>query len=95
MGSGDINAYHKDLKLPLLVRRACVPTKRADHEPGEWNRFVITMIGDRVSVVLNGEKVIDQAQLPEVPRQGRLALQNHTDPVEFRNLFIKQMPGSR
>lgn len=91
MGSGDINDYHKDATLPLEIRRACVPTKKADHPPGQWNRFVITMRGERLSVVLNGEQVIDGAQLPGVPARGRIALQNHNDPVEFRNLFIKKL----
>ena len=91
MGSGDINSYHKDLKLPLEIRRACMPKKNADNKLGEWNRFVITMINDRVTVVLNGETVIDRAELPDVPPRGALALQNHGDPVEFRNLLIKEL----
>ncbi len=91
MGSGDINSYHKDLKLSAKIRRACVPSENADKPFGQWNRFVITMVGDRVSVVLNGRKVIDNALLPEVPRTGAIALQNHTDPVEFRNLYIKEL----
>jgi hypothetical protein len=89
MGSGDINSYHKDMSLPVEIRRACVPKTKADNEPGEWNRFVITMIGERVTVVLNGETVIENAELPDVPARGALALQNHTDPVEFRNLHLK------
>ena len=91
MGSGDINDYHKDLKLPPEIRRACVPSKNADKPFGQWNRFVITMIKDRVTLVLNGETVIDKAQLPDVPPRGALALQNHGDPVEFRNLFLKDL----
>lgn len=89
MGSGDINDYHKDAKLPPEIRRACVPRQKADAPSGQWNRFVITMRGDRVTVVLNGQTVIDKAQLPGVPARGRLGLQYHGDPVEFRNLFIK------
>jgi len=91
MGSGDINSYHKDLSLPPEIRRACMPKKKADNKPGEWNRFVITMVKDRVTVVLNGETVIDRARLPGVPARGALALQNHGDPVEFRNLLIKEL----
>jgi hypothetical protein len=90
MGSGDINEYHKNLKLSPEIRRACMPLKHADKPLGEWNRFVITMKGDRVTVVLNGEKVIDNAELPGVPARGPIALQNHGDPVEFRNLYIKE-----
>ncbi len=91
MGSGDINDYHKDAKLPVAIRQACVPRKHADRPFGEWNRFVITMRGDQVTVVLNGELVIDRATLPGVPARGRIALQNHNDPVEFRNVFIKEL----
>ena len=93
MGSGDINALHKDATLPIEVRRACVPAKRADAPFGQWNRFVITLRGDRVSVVLNSERVIDQAPLPKVPAKGPLGLQNHGDPVEFRNLYLKEPGG--
>ena len=92
MGSGDINSYHKDAKLPVEIRRACVPKANADNPPGEWNRFRITIEGDRVTVVLNGQTVIDSAELPGVAEKGPIALQNHGDPIEFRNLFLKSLP---
>lgn len=92
MGSGDINPYHKDADLPTAVRRACLPNTRADHPPGRWNRFVITVREDRVSVVLNGQTVIEEAQLPGVADRGPIGLQNHGDPIEFRNLFLKPLP---
>lgn len=91
MGSGDINDYHKDAKLSAEIRRACMPKKKADAPLGQWNRFVITMRGDRVTVVLNGETVIERATLPGVPARGPVGLQDHNDPVEFRNLFLKTL----
>lgn len=39
------------------------PTKRMDRPLGEWNSFKITMIGERVTIVFNGEKVVDHAPL--------------------------------
>jgi hypothetical protein len=92
MGSGDINSYHKDASLPEAIRRATMPRLRADNPPGQWNRFVITMRGDRVTVVLNNKTVIDRAVLPGVADRGPIGLQNHGDPIEFRNLFIKPLP---
>jgi hypothetical protein len=92
MGSGDINDYHKDQALPAAIRTACMPRTRADAPLGQWNRFVITMQGDRINVALNGETVIDRAELPGVPPRGPIALQDHSDPVEFRNIFIKELP---
>lgn len=35
------------------------PSKNAVKPPGEWNRYQITCRGSRISVVLNGEPVID------------------------------------
>jgi len=91
MGSGDINDLHKDATLSEAIRRACLPKQRADAPFGQWNRFVITLRGNRVTVVLNGALVIDRAELPSVPPRGPLGLQNHGDPVEFRNLFLKEL----
>ena len=35
------------------------PTKSAVKKPGEWNRYTITCLGQKISVVLNGERVTD------------------------------------
>ncbi len=39
------------------------PSKKMDKPLGEWNSFKITMIGERVTVVFNGETVVDNAVL--------------------------------
>ena len=91
LGSGEINGYRTDRNLPPEIRQACIPSKRVDRPFGEWNRFDILMRGDRVTVVLNGVRVIDGARLPGVPEAGPIALQHHGDPVEFRNLFVRRL----
>jgi hypothetical protein len=35
------------------------PTKSAVKKPGEWNRFTITCLGQKITVALNGEKVTE------------------------------------
>ncbi len=35
------------------------PTKSAVKKPGEWNRYTITCLGKKITVVLNGEKVTE------------------------------------
>lgn len=92
MGSGDINELHKDAKLPADLRRAMLPKVHADAPFGKWNRFFITLRGDRVTVVLNDQTVIDNALLPDIPAEGPIALQYHRDSVEFTNLFIRELP---
>ena len=102
IGSGEVYGYRTDAKMPPEVRAGVTPKKRMDKPRGEWNRFEITMKGDRLWVKLNGEEVITDAQLPNVPPSGPLALQHHgsfnkktgewTGPpalVQYRNIYIK------
>ena len=35
------------------------PTKSVVKKPGEWNRFTITCLGQKITVVLNGERVTE------------------------------------
>lgn len=91
IGSGDIRGYRVDKSLPMEVRTACTPKVNADAKPGQWNRFFITMKGDRCTVVLNEQTIIENAQLPGVAEEGPIALQYHHDEIEFANVFIKEL----
>jgi hypothetical protein len=102
IGSGEVYGYRMDEELPQAVRAGVTPKANADKDVGEWNAFEITMKGDRLTVVLNGITVIENAQLPGVPARGRIALQHHgqkkdgvwTGPpslVQFRNISIKEL----
>jgi len=92
IGSGEIWGYRTDQSQPPEVRRGATPLVNADKPPGQWNTFEVTMKGDRVTVKLNGKLVIDNAQLPGIKDEGAIALQHHTDPVQFRNIYIKRLP---
>jgi hypothetical protein len=91
VGSGEVWSYRMDKKMPAEVRAAVTPKVKADKKPGQWNRFIITMKGDRVTVRLNGQTVIENAQLPGVPARGPIALQHHGDPIEFANIFVREL----
>ncbi|HEX4613207.1 MAG TPA: DUF1080 domain-containing protein [Urbifossiella sp.] len=77
-----------------------IPLKKADRPVGEWNTFHITMVGDKVTVKLNGELVVDRAALPNywfrdkpLPAAGPIELQFHGDPLWFRNISVKELPN--
>jgi Domain of Unknown Function (DUF1080) len=102
IGSGEVYGYRMDAKMPPEVRAGVTPKANADRDIGQWNEFEITMRGDRLTVVLNGITVLDNAQLPGVPARGPLALQHHgqkkdgvwTGPpslVQFRNISIREL----
>jgi hypothetical protein len=91
LGSGEINGYRTDRKMRESVRRACIPIKNADRPLGEWNVFLITLKGDRMTVDTNGERVINDAELPNLPKSGPIGLQHHGDPAQFRQLWVKPL----
>jgi hypothetical protein len=79
------------------------PLKKADKAPGEWNTFHIIMKGNNVTVFLNGEKVVDDAELKniwgkEVPAKGPIELQQHyrndgkPGKIWFKNIYVKELP---
>jgi hypothetical protein len=76
-----------------------IPLKKADKPLGEWNRFRIIMVGEEVTVYLNGELVVDKAKLPNywekgkpLPEKGPIELQYHGDPLWFKNIYVKELP---
>ena len=74
------------------------PSKVADNKLGEWNSFYIKMVGDRVTVVLNGEKVVDDVILENywdrnqpIPMMEQIELQAHGSKVYYRNIYVKEL----
>lgn len=80
-------------------QKACSKAlKIADRPIGDWNRFHIIMRGDKVTVWLNGECVVDNVVLEnywdrKIPAfaRGQIELQCHGDPIEWRNIFIREL----
>lgn len=103
IGSGEVYGYRIDGSMPPEVRAGVTPVTAADNDIGEWNRFVITMKGERLTVVLNDITIIEDVRLPGAPERGPFALQHHgrknaagewaSSPslVQFRNIFIREL----
>jgi hypothetical protein len=73
------------------------PTHNAVKPAGEWNTVQITLIGRFVTVVLNGETVIDKQEIPGITggaldcaegEPGPIFLQGDHGPVTFRKLTL-------
>lgn len=91
VGSGEVYGYRTDGNQPQEVRAGVTPKASADNPIGEWNRFVITIKGDLLTVVLNGLVVIEEAKLPGLPAEGPLALQHHGSKLEFANIWVRKL----
>jgi hypothetical protein len=94
VGSGEVYGYRTDPSQTAQVRAGVTPSENADAPPGKWNRMKIKMQGDRLTVVLNGKTVLDNARLPGVPADGPIALQHHGAPIEFANIYMRELPPS-
>jgi len=73
-----------------------VPPKKNTAKPaGEWNKFVITVQGNSLKVVLNGETVnevdLSEGRLGERPKRGAIGFQDHGLPLWLRNIRIRPL----
>ncbi|MFC2107233.1 DUF1080 domain-containing protein [Bacteroidota bacterium] len=102
IGSGEVYGYRSDGSMSDEVRAGVTPKTNADNNIGEWNKFKITMKGNKLSVELNGKLVLENAKLPGVPKSGKIALQHHGHKVDgrwagppslvqFKNIYIKEL----
>ncbi|HSV74957.1 MAG TPA: DUF1080 domain-containing protein [Chthonomonadales bacterium] len=79
-------------------RNPSAPTMRADNPPGEWNRFRILMLGEKVTVWLNGRLVVHNVTMenfwdrtiPIFPT-GQIELQHHGSQLWFKNIYIREI----
>jgi len=91
VGSGEVYGYRTDAAQSAEVKAAVTPKVKADRPLGEWNRTMITLKGDRLTVSLNGRVVIENAQLPEIPAKGPIGFQHHGQAIDFTNVWIKEL----
>ncbi len=89
VGSGGLYNNQKERSTPLAL---------ADNPVGEWNTFYIKMIGDRVTVHLNGVLVVDNVvlenywdrTLPAFSEEA-IELQAHGTDLAFRNIYVREL----
>jgi hypothetical protein len=76
------------------------PLVRADKPAGEWNKFRIIMVGERCTIYLNDQLVVNHARLynfwdkkAPLPLKAPILLQTHPPEKEirWRNIFIREI----
>jgi hypothetical protein len=81
------------------VIRTQGPSKNMVKPAGEWNRYVITLQGSQLTVVLNGEQIIDldlsKTAMKDRPAKGHISFQDEGKPVWYRNVRLKELEKAR
>jgi putative membrane-bound dehydrogenase-like protein len=90
VGSGEFWEYRTDPASTPAQRRAFTPSKAADRPIGDWNTMRLRVAGNRVTVEVNGETVIRDAEMHGLPAKGPIGLQHEHGPIEFRNVFVRE-----
>ena len=92
LGSGGLWNNKRSRNVPLVL---------ADNKPGEWNTFFIRMVGNKVTIWLNGKLIVDRVVLENywdktgltpVFREDQIELQHHGSELFFKNLYIRELP---
>ncbi|MCC6446802.1 MAG: DUF1080 domain-containing protein [Armatimonadetes bacterium] len=90
VGSGGLYNNQKNPSQPLV---------KADSPPGQWNRFNILMIGDKVTVYLNDQLVVNDTTMENywerdksIYPTGQIELQNHGNTLYFKNIYLRELP---
>jgi hypothetical protein len=80
------------------VKNSNVPLKRADKPIGEWNHFQILLVGDKATIYLNDELVVNNVTFENSIEKdkllypfGPIELQNHSSPLWFKNVYIREI----
>ncbi len=89
VGSGGLYNNQKNERIPLQV---------ADNPINDWNTFRIKMVGERVTVYLNGVLVTDNValenywdrKLPIFTKEA-IELQAHGEDLGFRNVYVREI----
>jgi hypothetical protein len=61
----------------------------AEKELGEWNKYEITLVGDKLTLVVNGKKVNECTGCNEVA--GQIGLQSEGGEIHFRTVEVTPM----
>jgi hypothetical protein len=73
------------------------PSVNAGKEAGQWQTLDVTLVGRSVTVILNGERVIDRQAIPGITggaldsdegEPGPILLQGDHGPIEFRRVTL-------
>lgn len=71
------------------------PSKNMAKPAGEWNRYIVTVLDNHLTVSLNGEQIIDlkldESAMKDRPEVGHIGFQDEAKRIWYRNVRIKEL----
>lgn len=71
------------------------PSKNMAKPAGEWNRYIVTVLNNHLTVSLNGEQIIDlkldESAMKDRPEEGHIGFQDEAKRIWYRNVRIKEL----
>ena len=91
---GDIFPIHGATMTPINGRGGsrAFPTENRSKPSPEWNHYRVVCDDGEISLAVNG-KVVTRGTAAK-PRRGYICLESEGSPVQFRNMKIKELPGT-
>lgn len=99
---GDYKTGHPTISGNGSIYNFKAPDQFVTKPAGEWQTAEATIIGDRITVIMNGVKIHDNVQCDratgseiddKVNEPGPIFLQGDHGTVSFRNIRIKELPA--
>ena len=74
------------------LKRTATPAP-VEHAPGEWNRYEIVVLGDTITLTVNG--VLVNRMTGVAPSAGMIAFQNEGAAIDFRRMELTPLPAAK
>ena len=109
-GMGQLESFHHLPGNMNLAKEQLPKVRYSDPEVGVWHTVKLTVVGKTLTAELDGEIVLDRFEYPEgilSMKPGAISFQKHRFidgdkpgeknpcPIEFRNLFIKEIQAPK
>lgn len=94
----DRDSRMQGISGPGAVFGRVEPLKNAGRPGGQWQTYDLTLVDRHITVVLNGEKVVDNQPVPgctggalsgDVTRPGPIYLQGDHTSIRYRNIVLR------
>ena len=98
IGPGYWGSLYDESRRNRVLKPAAPKALEALHK-GDWNHYVIRVMGDEITLSLNGVESVKYKETdPAIAREGRIAVQIHAGgpmKVEFKDIYIQPLPSPK